>query len=257
MSRRRGVAALAFALAAALPLALAGCRQGMFDQAKYEPYEKSPLFDDESSARPLPEGTVAWGALGEDRAFHTGMSAGGAFVAESPVPWTREVLARGRRQFDVFCAPCHSRTGDGDGMIVRRGYKRPASYHEERLRGMPDGYFFDVITRGYGVMPSYAQQVPVADRWAIVGYVRALQRSRTVALAELPAGERAAAGEALAEADRRPPAAQVTRPGEGDVGAPERDEPLPDSLRHDPAAPMTGDYGPPAEGADVEGMEVP
>ena len=249
MSARRRVAA--FALAAVLPLALAGCRQGMFDQAKYEPYEKSELFDDDASARPLPEGTVALGALAEDPALHTGMSAGGAFVAESPVPWTREVLARGRRQFDVFCAPCHGRTGDGDGMIVRRGYKRPASYHEERLRGMPDGYLFDVVTRGYGVMPSYAQQVPVADRWAIVGYVRALQRSRTVTLAELAAAERAAAERALAEAERRPARAPGRRPGEGEVGARERGEPLPDALQHDPAAPPTEDHGAPAEGRDV------
>jgi len=239
----------ALALAAALPLALAGCRQGMFDQAKYEPYEKSELFDDGASARPLPEGTVALGRLADDPAFHSGMSAGGAFVASSPVPWTREVLARGRQRFDVFCSPCHGRTGEGDGMIVRRGYKQPASYHEERLRGMPDGYFFDVVTRGYGVMPSYAQQVPVEDRWAIVGYVRALQLSRTVRLAELPAAERAAATRALAEAERRPARASGPRPGEGSVGAPA--EPVPDARREDPAAPPAGDSGAPAEGRDV------
>lgn len=240
----------AFALVAALPLALAGCRQGMYDQAKYEPYEKSVLFADESSARPLPAGTVALGRLDEDPVLYTGMSSGGAFVAASPVPWTREVLARGRTQFDVFCAPCHGRTGEGDGMIVRRGYKQPASYHEERLRGMPDGYFFDVITRGFGVMPSYAQQVPVADRWAIVGYVRALQLSRTVKLAELPAEDRATAMRALAEPAGRAAVAPGSRPGDGTVGIPGPD-PLPDAIQHDPAGPMTEEYGAPAEGREV------
>lgn len=194
-------------VAALVPLALAGCRQGMFDDAKYEPYERSTLFPNESSARPLPAGTVARGLLAEDRVLATGVGADGAF-AVNPLPISRELLVRGRQRYDVFCAPCHDRVGTGNGMIARRGFTRPPSFHEPRLRQIPDGHLFDAITRGYGQMPSYASQVPVDDRWAIVAYVRALQLSQDAELAALPSevrqvAERALAGQA--RPPRRPP----------------------------------------------------
>jgi len=180
------------AVALLLPLAAASCRQGMYDQAKYEPYEESALFPNGSSARPIPAGTVPRGGLMEDRVWSTGIEEGGEFAA-LPVPVTPELLARGRDRFDVFCAPCHDRVGNGDGMIVRRGYLRPPSYHTARLRDAPDGYLFDVITRGFGQMPSYASQVPAADRWAIVAYIRALQVSQDTGLGDLPPELRRAA----------------------------------------------------------------
>ena len=116
---------------------------------------------------------------------------------------TTEFLKRGQQRYGIFCAPCHGGLGDGNGMIVQRGYQRPASYHEARLRDMPDGYLFDVITRGFGQMPSYASQVPVDDRWAIVAYVRALQLSQNARLADLPDDLRAVADRALDAAERR------------------------------------------------------
>ena len=203
--------------AALLPLALAGCRQGMFDDAKYEPFEKSTLFPNESSARPLPAGTVARGLLAEDRLLATGLGPDGLFAA-NPLPISRELLVRGRQRFDVFCSPCHDRVGTGNGMIVRRGYTRPPSFHDPRLRQVPDGHIFDVITRGLGQMPSYASQVPVEDRWAIVAYVRALQLSQDAELAALPAEVRQAAERALA-GKQRPPR-RATRPGEPAAGGP-------------------------------------
>jgi mono/diheme cytochrome c family protein len=108
-----------------------------------------------------------------------------------PGPVSKATLERGRQRFDVYCSPCHDRAGTGRGMIVMRGYKQPPSFHEERLRGMPPGYFFDVITNGFGIMPSYAAQVPVVDRWAIAAYIRALQLSQHATLAEVPDDQRA------------------------------------------------------------------
>jgi mono/diheme cytochrome c family protein len=107
-----------------------------------------------------------------------------------PFPVTAEVLSRGRERFDIFCSPCHDRTGSGDGMIVRRGYKRPPSYHIDRLRDMPAGYFFDVTTNGFGAMSDYRSQIPERDRWAIVAYVRALQLSQHAAIEDVPPSER-------------------------------------------------------------------
>jgi mono/diheme cytochrome c family protein len=236
------------AAAVLLPLALAGCRQGMFDDAKYEPYEASPLFPDGSSARPLPAGTVARGQLGEDRALATGVGEDGRFAA-NPLPISRELLLRGRQRFDVFCAPCHDRVGTGNGLIVRRGYTRPPTFHDERLRLIEDGHLFDVITRGYGQMPSYASQVPRDDRWAIVAYVRALQLSQDAELAALPAEVRRVAERALAGHPRPPrraaeaPVVGGTAPGGPSTGgavpgdAP-ASAPVPDALHpSDPAPP--------------------
>ncbi len=168
---------------------MAGCRQEMYDQPRYEPYEKSTFFEDGRSSRPLVPGTVAQGQLRADEQLYTG-KAGGALVDTLPFPASREALERGRERYDIYCAVCHDRVGNGEGMVVRRGFRRPSSFHIDRLRGAPVGYFFDVITNGFGVMPDYAAQVSVPDRWAIVAYIRALQLSQRAALADVPADQR-------------------------------------------------------------------
>jgi mono/diheme cytochrome c family protein len=174
------------AVTLAAALGALGCRQDMHDQPKYKPLRKSDFFADGRSARPLVEGTVARGFLREDKALYTG-KAGNEFISEIPVEVTAELLRRGRTEFEAFCSPCHGRTGMGDGMIVRRGFKRPSSYHVDRLRAMPIGYFFDVMTNGYGAMSDYASQVPVRDRWAIAAYIRTLQLSQHAPVADVPA----------------------------------------------------------------------
>jgi len=179
-------------------LLAAGCRQDMHDQPRFKPYAKSDFFADRRSARPLVEGTIARGHLREDTVLHTG-KADGKPVDAFPFAVTAEVMARGHERFDIFCAPCHGRTGAGDGMIVRRGYRKPPTFHEDRLRQAAPGYTFDVITNGFGAMPDYAQQIPVRDRWAIVAYIKALQRSQHAPLDRVPAGARAA----LESADQR------------------------------------------------------
>lgn len=158
-------------------MALAGCRQDMHDQPKYEPLEASDFFADRRSARPLVEGTVPRGDLRADSLLYTGKR-DDVDADEFPFPVTKEVLERGRERYDIFCSPCHGRTGEGDGMIVQRGYRRPTSYHVATLRDAPVGHFFDVMTNGWGAMPDYASQVPVEDRWAIAAYIRALQQTR-------------------------------------------------------------------------------
>jgi mono/diheme cytochrome c family protein len=163
-----------------------GCRQDMHDAPRYKTYARSDFFGDERSARPIVEGTVARGQLEEDEVLYTGKQ-GGAFVATVPLPVDAALLARGRQRYGIFCTPCHGLAGKGDGMVVRRGYRKPTSFHEQKLRDQPVGYFFDVITNGFGAMPDYAAQVPVRDRWAIVSYVRALQLSQHATLAEVPA----------------------------------------------------------------------
>ena len=174
-----------------LLVALTGaCRQDMHDQPKYRPLRGSELFEDKRSARPLVEGTVARGTLREDAAYYTGKTAAG-FVTEIPVELTPEILARGQSQFQVFCAPCHGRTGRGDGMVVQRGFKKPSSYHVDRLRQMPIGYFYDVIGTGFGAMADYAAQVPPKDRWAIAAYLRTLQLSQYAPVADVPGDKRA------------------------------------------------------------------
>lgn len=175
-----------------LGLAAFGCRQDMHDQPKLKPYRASTFFADGSGMRPLPAHTVARGSLHEDAFFYTGRLPDGSVAAALPMPMTRTLLKRGQDRFNIYCTPCHGRVGDGRGMVVRRGYKQPTSYHEERLRQVPIGYFFDVMTNGFGVMPSYAPQVPAEDRWAIAAYIRALQLSQHVEASSLTAQERAA-----------------------------------------------------------------
>ncbi len=169
--------------------ALAGCRHDMQNQNKMRPYRESTFYPDGASARPLPAHTVARGDLRADESFYSGIS-GGRPVAEIPFPVTREVLQRGEQRYDIFCSPCHGRLGDGRGMIVTRGYKQPPSFHAEQLRNAQVGWFFSVMTQGFGVMPSYAAQVPPADRWAIAAYIRVLQYSQNARLADLPEGAR-------------------------------------------------------------------
>lgn len=160
----------------------------MHDQAKYQPFERNDFFEHRRASRPILPETVARGHLNEDEAVHLGR-AGGTLVTDSPLTVDRALLARGRERYDIFCSPCHDRVGTGNGMIVQRGYKRPPSFHDERLRQVPDGYLYQAIANGFGVMPSYAAQIPVEDRWAIVAYLRALQFSQAAPAAELSSAD--------------------------------------------------------------------
>jgi cytochrome c553 len=188
-----------------LLVAATGCRQNMHNQHKVKPLGASTFFADGQGARPIPAHTVARGDLREGFAF-TGLGADNKPVAQMPFPVTREVLLRGQQRFNIYCSPCHGRLGNGNGMIVQRGYKQPTSYHIERLRAAPVGYFFNVITEGYGVMPTYAPQVPVADRWAIAAYIRVLQYSQNARLAELPAADQQRVQQDLANPGEAVPA---------------------------------------------------
>jgi mono/diheme cytochrome c family protein len=161
----------------------------MHDQPKYIPLRQSTFFADQRSARTHVTGTVARGQLREDALLYTG-KVGGADASVFPFRLDATVMARGQERFNIFCSPCHGQTGTGDGMIVRRGYRRPASLHEERLRAAPVGHFFDVITNGFGAMPDYASQITPEDRWAVIAYVRALQLSERATLADVPPAER-------------------------------------------------------------------
>ncbi len=175
----------------ALAVLGSGCAD-MKDQARFEPLEKTSFFPDQRASRPLVAGTVARGFLREDDRFYRGIEPDGTFVARIPVEVDTALLERGRNRFDIFCSPCHSMVGDGQGMIVQRGYKPAASYHDPRLRTVADGYIYDVITNGFAQMQSYASQIKPADRWAIVAYVRALQLSRFADLTSVDAEVRAA-----------------------------------------------------------------
>ena len=179
----------AYALAAlVLAAGFSACRQDMHDQPRYEPQESSRFFEDGRSVRPVVEGTVARGDLRDDDHLWLG-KVDDAWVEEFPFPIDRAALERGRERYDIFCAPCHDRAGTGRGMIVERGYRRPPSLHDERLRATAPGYFYDVIVNGFGVMPAYGGQIPVRDRWAIVAYLRALQLSQHASKADVPPSE--------------------------------------------------------------------
>jgi mono/diheme cytochrome c family protein len=188
-SEARSLRALSVCLAAAGMLAIAGCRQDMQNQPKYIPERESDFFDSGQSEQPLVDGTVARGELRSDDLLYTGME-NGQPATEFPFPVTAEVMKRGQERFDIFCSPCHGRTGDGDGMVVQRGFRPPPSYHTEKLREAAAGHFFDVITNGFGAMPDYKSQVPVRDRWAIIAYIRALQASTAASIADVPPDKR-------------------------------------------------------------------
>ena len=187
-------AALALCLASALG---AACRQDMHDQPRVKPLARSDFFDDKRASRPPVEGTVARGQLRDDEHLYTG-KVGKELATTYPFPITAQVLARGRERFTIYCTPCHGQLGMGEGMVVRRGFKRPTSFHIDRLREAPPGYFFDVMTNGFGAMSDYSAQVPVDDRWAIAAYIRALQISQHVSVADLPDKARAELGRGAA-----------------------------------------------------------
>jgi mono/diheme cytochrome c family protein len=196
LSPRHRVAAIAVAVFCILA---AGCgvRFDMQDQPRYKAYKKSDFFADNRASRNLPEGTVARGFLKDDKAFYTGKidnpnlnvqvqtttdASGNTLVSSFPndidtfpVPVTKELVDRGQERFNIYCIVCHGPVGNGDGMVVRRGFPQPPTYHDDRLRNAPVGHFFDVITNGWGKMNSYADKLSPADRWAVVAYIRALQ----------------------------------------------------------------------------------
>jgi len=167
------------------------CRQDMHDQPKYIPLRPTDFFADGRSARPLIEGTVARGHLDDDAGYYTAKGPDGKFVAEFPFPVTKEVIGRGQDRFNIYCAPCHDSLGTGNGRIVRRGFRHPPTYHIDRLRQAPAGYFYDVISKGFGAMPDYAAQIQPRDRWAIVAYIRALQLSQNASIDNIPADAKA------------------------------------------------------------------
>jgi mono/diheme cytochrome c family protein len=187
--RVKKVSFVAFVTLSAAAAGSSGCRQDMHDQPKYIPLRQSSFFGDDRSARPLVAGTVARGTLHADSLLQSG-KADGKDSTVFPFAVDARVMERGRERFNIYCSPCHGRTGLGDGMIVRRGFRRPPSFHQDRLRNAPVGQLFDVITNGFGAMPDYAAQIAPADRWAIIAYVRALQLSEHATLADVPTDKR-------------------------------------------------------------------
>ncbi len=168
---------------------LSGCRLDMHNQPKFIPLRESDFFPDKRSERPLVPGTVPHTAAREDTSYYTGLI-GDKLLDSMPVPVTRDLLKRGQERFNIYCAPCHSELGDGKGMVARRGYLNPPSFHDDRLRNAPLGHFYRVMTYGSGAMPDYAQQIPPVDRWAIVAYIRALQLSQAAPLSDVPQADR-------------------------------------------------------------------
>jgi mono/diheme cytochrome c family protein len=173
-----------------LVMAAAGCRQDMHDTPRYEAFEASSTFADNRASRTAPTGTVPRGWLRDDEMLYTGKVAG-QIVDQFPFAIAHADLVRGQQRFNIYCTPCHGRLGDGNGMVVQRGLRQAASFHQDRLRQEKAGYFFDVITNGFGAMPDYATQIPVRDRWLIVAYVRSLQLSQHASVNDVPADQRA------------------------------------------------------------------
>ena len=184
---RRGTSIVALFTAVALT---AACRIDMQVQPRENPLSRSDFYADQRSARPSVEGTLARGQLHEDAYFYTG-KIGNNPGDVMPFAVTKEVLARGQERYNIYCAPCHSRVGDGNGFVPSRGFSRkPPSFHEVRLQKAPVGYFYDVITEGFGIMSDYASQIPPQDRWNIVAYVRALQLSQKATMGDVPSGQK-------------------------------------------------------------------
>ncbi len=181
-------------LALSVVLFAVGCSsnltlQKMGDQPRYDPLAPSSFFPDGQSARPVLTGTIARGHAQDDTLLNTG-KVGNQDATVFPFVITRDVLSRGQERFNIYCAPCHGQTGSGDGMIVQRGFTAPPTFHQDRLRNAPVGHFFDVMTNGFGAMPSYAAQIPVQDRWAIIAYIRALQLSQHATINDVPPEQR-------------------------------------------------------------------
>jgi mono/diheme cytochrome c family protein len=187
-----------------------GCRQDMAEQPRYDPLEESDFFNDRRASRSLVAGTVARGQLRDDTHLYQGL-VNGQVADTFPFPVDEAVMQRGRERYDAYCSACHGRIGDGLGMVVQRGMRRPNSFHIERLRQEKVGYYFDVITNGFGAMYGQASQIPVRDRWAIIAYVRALQDSQPLAPDE-PKNINDLAKEAAA----KPATEQVENPAEGE-----------------------------------------
>jgi hypothetical protein len=182
-----------------LALSVAACYRGkpsedppihlnpnMDSQPKYEAQEESEFFEDKLTMRPPVAGTVARGDLREDDAYYRGKNPDGSLVKGMPVQITMGLLQRGQERYNIYCAPCHDQTGSGQGIIIKKGFLPPPSMHLDRIRILPDGHYYDVISNGIRNMPSYKHQIPVADRWAIVAYVRALQRSQNASADDVP-----------------------------------------------------------------------
>jgi hypothetical protein len=167
---------------------LSACDNSMRDQAKYQPLEKSDFFADGQASRHLVEGTIPRGGLEIDEHLYTG-KVDGKHVDNFPFEITDEILKRGQERYNIYCAVCHDQLGYGNGMVVQRGFTQPKSFHEQRLIDSPEGYFFDVITNGFGKMNGYDYQVKPHDRWAIVAYIRTLQQSQNVDLKDAPKEE--------------------------------------------------------------------
>jgi mono/diheme cytochrome c family protein len=172
-----------------LLLTLAACRNDMHDQPRYKPLAASEFFSDHRSARPMVEGTVARGHLRIDEARYTGKIAG-EDIDQFPIPITRDDIVRGQTRYNIYCTPCHGRLGDGNGMVVLRGYRQAATYYDDKLIKAPVGHFFDVISNGFGAMPSYASRVEPDDRWRIIAYIRALQLSESATVNDVPPAQR-------------------------------------------------------------------
>jgi mono/diheme cytochrome c family protein len=192
---------------------VAGCRQDMHDAPRYEAFEANSTFADNRASRTAPTGTVARGWLRDDEALYTGKLAGQT-VDEFPFAIGRAELLRGQERFNIYCTPCHGKLGDGNGMVVSRGLRQAASYHQDRLRQEKLGYFYDVITNGFGAMQGYAEQIPVRDRWLIVAYVRTLQLSQHASVNEVPADQRGALDAAPAAGAETPAGGTTAKPAE-------------------------------------------
>lgn len=186
---RRPAIGKAHRLTLSLCLLLTGCAKAMRDDGHTKPLESSSFFTNQQSSRPTVPGTIARGHLKQSDGFHTGL-AGGVFLAKLPVERDNATLLRGQQRYEIYCAPCHDSVGGGQGVIVQRGFKMPVPFSDEKLRAAPAGYFFDAISRGYKTMYPMAAQISVEDRWAIVAYVWALQRSQHASLSDVPDNER-------------------------------------------------------------------
>jgi mono/diheme cytochrome c family protein len=170
-------------------MAVAGCRQDMHDAPRYEAFEANEGMPDGRASRNLPAGTVARGQLRDDEHFYTG-KVNGVFATEFPFEITAADMQRGQERYTIYCTPCHGQLGDGRGMVVQRGLRQAASYHQDRLRNESAGYLYDVIANGFGAMQGYAEQVPPRDRWLIAAYVRALQLSQNARIEDVPEADR-------------------------------------------------------------------
>ncbi len=185
MRASRSVPSVVLAAGLALALLVSGCGRNMAEQPRLGAQQASPFFADGSGNRPLLEGTVSRERGGIDPVFFTGMGPDG-MVSQLPIELSYELLQRGQERYDIFCSMCHGYTGEGDGMVVRRGFPRPASFHEQRLLDASVGYYFSAMTNGFGRMYSYASRIAPEDRWAIAAYVKALQLSQNATLDDVP-----------------------------------------------------------------------